>query len=116
MADRQTMNVSLPPAQEQFVRAQVGAGRYRSASEVVREGLRMLEEHEHARLVEKWLYEGLSPEEEGQLRPELLARAREHIRNLVDMGTRDRDAGRVSDGPIAMDRVNQNLRARIKSA
>jgi len=76
----------------------------------------MLEEHEHVRLVEKWLYEGLSPDEEGQLPPELLARARAHIRNLVDAGIRDRDAGHLSDGHDAMERVSQKLRARIKSA
>ena len=63
MADRQTMNVSLPAAQERFVRSQVQTGRYRSASEVVREGLRLLEEAEHRRLLEKWLYRDLTPEE-----------------------------------------------------
>lgn len=116
MADRQTMNVSLPSSQERFVRAQVDAGRYRSASEVVRDGLRLLEEAEHERLLEKWLYEGLSPDEDSQLPPELLERARVHIQRLVADGIRDRDANRVTDGPTAMDRIRQRLHARNKSA
>lgn len=37
------MNVSLTPKLDNFVADQVGQGRYRSASEVVREGLRLLE-------------------------------------------------------------------------
>lgn len=43
------MNVSLTPELEQFVTAKVGSGRYNSASEVVREALRLLEEHDSAR-------------------------------------------------------------------
>ena len=43
------MNVSLTPELEQFVSAKVESGRYNSASEVVREALRLLEEHEQAR-------------------------------------------------------------------
>lgn len=43
------MNVSLTPELEQFVSAKVGSGRYNSASEVVREALRMLEERDQAR-------------------------------------------------------------------
>jgi antitoxin ParD1/3/4 len=43
------MNVSLTPELEQFVQAKVQSGRYNSASEVVREALRLLEEHERAR-------------------------------------------------------------------
>lgn len=43
------MNVSLTPELEQFVQAKVQSGRYNSASEVVREALRLLEEHEQAR-------------------------------------------------------------------
>jgi antitoxin ParD1/3/4 len=37
------MNVSLTPKLDGFVGEQVESGRYRSASEVVREGLRLLE-------------------------------------------------------------------------
>jgi antitoxin ParD1/3/4 len=43
------MNVSLTPELEKFVSAKVRSGRYNSASEVVREALRLLEEHDSAR-------------------------------------------------------------------
>ena len=43
------MNVSLTPQLEEFVNAKVDSGRYTSASEVVREALRLLEEHELSR-------------------------------------------------------------------
>jgi antitoxin ParD1/3/4 len=43
------MNVSLTPELETFVSAQVDSGRYNSASEVVREALRLLKEHDAAR-------------------------------------------------------------------
>ena len=38
-----TMNVSLTPQLDRFVRTKVESGRYTSASEVVREALRLLE-------------------------------------------------------------------------
>jgi len=60
MAERRTRNVSLPPRQNDFVDALVAAGRYRTASEVVRDGLRLLQEAEHHRLLEEWFYKGLS--------------------------------------------------------
>jgi len=43
------MNVSLTKELEKFVSAKVRAGRYTSASEVVREALRLLEEHDQER-------------------------------------------------------------------
>jgi antitoxin ParD1/3/4 len=43
------MNVSLTPELEEFVSTKVQSGRYNSASEVVREALRLLEEHDAAR-------------------------------------------------------------------
>jgi antitoxin ParD1/3/4 len=43
------MNVSLTPELDQFVAGKVESGRYNSASAVVREALRLLEEHDRAR-------------------------------------------------------------------
>jgi len=43
------VNVSLTAELEKFVSAKVDSGRYNSASEVVREALRLLEEHDQAR-------------------------------------------------------------------
>ena len=40
------MNVSLTPALEDYVKAKVDSGLYRSSSEVIREGLRALQEKE----------------------------------------------------------------------
>ena len=49
MATRTTLNVSLTPELERFVTSRVASGRYQSASEVVRAGLRLLEEQELTR-------------------------------------------------------------------
>jgi antitoxin ParD1/3/4 len=43
------MNVSLTPELDKFVAGKVESGRYTSASEVVREALRLLEEHDRVR-------------------------------------------------------------------
>lgn len=43
------MNVSLTPALEEFVNGKVSTGRYGSASEVVREALRLLQDHDRLR-------------------------------------------------------------------
>lgn len=43
------MNVSLTPELEEFVSTKVESGRYHSASEVVREALRLLEERDQER-------------------------------------------------------------------
>ncbi len=46
MPTRKTMNVSITPELERSVSARVAAGRYRTASEVVRAALRMLDREE----------------------------------------------------------------------
>lgn len=43
------MNVSLTPEQDKFIAGKFVSGRYNSASEVVREVLRLLEGHDRAR-------------------------------------------------------------------
>lgn len=40
------MNISLTPVLEEFVKQKVSSGMYHSFSEVIREGLRLLEEKE----------------------------------------------------------------------
>jgi len=49
MATRTSLNVSLTPELGRFVQGRVSAGRYQTASEVVREGLRLLELQERDR-------------------------------------------------------------------
>ncbi len=52
------MNVSLTPQLEEFVSGKVQSGRYNSASEVVREALRLLEEHDAARATQLSAFNG----------------------------------------------------------
>lgn len=49
MPARNSLNVSLTPELEQFIQDRVSTGRYQTASEVVREGLRLLEMQERDR-------------------------------------------------------------------
>jgi antitoxin ParD1/3/4 len=66
------MNVSLTPELEQFVHEKVKSGRYLSASEVVREALRLLEERDRlyqAKLAElqRHLAIGIEQADRGEL-------------------------------------------------
>jgi antitoxin ParD1/3/4 len=72
MASRVTLNVSLTPELEKFVETRVASGRYLSASEVVREGLRLLEQREVSRQaaldeVRRKISVGLEQAERGEL-------------------------------------------------
>ena len=83
------MNVSLTPALERFVQEKVHSGRYTSASEVVREALRLLEEHEKVRAVQ-------------------LAEFREEIdRRLASL-----DRGEGLDGATALAQLHHRSHAR----
>ena len=65
------MNVSLTPELEKLVQEKVKTGRYNSASEVVREALRLLEEQDQLRAlrleeVRKKIAEGLEALDRGE--------------------------------------------------
>ena len=47
-----TMNANLSPQLEAMVKAKVASGRYTSASEVVREALRLMEQQDQLRLLQ----------------------------------------------------------------
>lgn len=98
MPTRTTVNVSLTPELDRFVEAQVASGRYQSASEVFREGLRLLEQAEQRRLLEKWLLEGLTAEEESRIPPKVLNKAQAWLRAQVQEGLDSLERGEKIDG------------------
>lgn len=82
------MNVSLTPELVAFVEGQVASGRYRSASEVVRQGLRELQERE------EWKAE---------------------VRAKIEEAVKSVEAGRTVDGEQFMDRWEARLQAMIEA-
>ena len=72
-----TMNVSLPAGLARFVESAIESGEYGTASEVVREGLRLL-----------------------QQRREKHAAMLQALRREVAIGIADADAGRFSDDTV----------------
>jgi len=75
------MNISLTPELEHLVAEKVKTGRYASASEVIREGLRLLEEQEQLKLqrlasVRQKIDRGLEQLDKGQGIPGSEARRR----------------------------------------
>ena len=62
------MNVSLTDELGEFVNAKVSSGRYTSASEVVREALRLMERHEQVEAAKlQWLREAYQAGLAGEL-------------------------------------------------
>ena len=98
MAIRTGMNVSVTPELERFVQGLVVSGRYHSASEVFRDGLRLLEQAERRRLLEKWFVEGLSPDEQAKLPAGLLKEARSRLQGKIQEGLDALERGDVVEG------------------
>lgn len=95
---RASMNVSVTPELEKFVKEQVASGRYHSASEVFRDGLRLLEQAERRRVLEKWLAEGLTPEEQARVPGDMLDEVRSRISAKIQEGLDALEQGDVVDG------------------
>jgi antitoxin ParD1/3/4 len=93
MPIRASMNVSLTPELEKFVQSRVASGLFQTASEVVREGLRLLEERERAREA-------------------ALAELRTKIRRGMEQADRDE----LLDGDAVFEEIRQlSARRRAKS-
>jgi len=86
---RGPVNISLTPELEQMVDDKVKSGRYASASEVIREGLRLLEEQE-------------------QLKQQRLS----EVRRKIDRGIEQLDRGLGIPGPEARARLRQRKSAK----
>lgn len=82
---RETKNISLTPEQAAQVEARITSRRYQNASEVLRAGLRLLEEHEA----------GL-----------------EAMRQQIQRGLDSFDAGEGLDGPAVMAELRNRAKAR----
>lgn len=86
-----TMNISLPPQLEKLVQDRVKSGRYTSASEVIREALRLLESQDRSS-----------------------AQARTQLQSDIDEGLRQLDQGRTSPfDQEAAERIKQTGRAKL---
>jgi antitoxin ParD1/3/4 len=92
MPIRTSLNVSLTPELEQFIESRVASGRYQTASEVVREGLRLLEECEQAREA-----------------------ALKELRVQLRRGIKQADRGEFLDGDAVFEQIRQ-LSARRRAA
>lgn len=79
------MNVSLTPELEKFVAGKVESGLYNNASEVVREGLRLLKEHDEIRV--KW-------------------------REQIERGWHQAQAGKVVDGERVFRKLDAQIKQR----
>jgi antitoxin ParD1/3/4 len=81
------MNVSLTPELEKFVDGKVESGLYNNASEVVREGLRLLKEHDEIRV--KW-------------------------REQIERGWLQAERGELVDGATAMAAIRERVKTKAR--
>jgi putative addiction module CopG family antidote len=123
MPTKNGRNVALTAEQQLLIDRLVKSGRYASASEVVRDGLRLLQRDEESRLLDKWLVDGLTPKEEASLPKDTLKRARDVIRAKVREGLEEARRGELVDGEaffarwkkrIAAAKATRNTRSRVK--
>lgn len=95
-ADTGSLNISLTPEQVRFIQAKVGTGRYQTAAEVVREGIRLLMERdaEAQHRFDAW---------------------RNELRRHIDTGLREAERGELIEGEKVVAEVKKAIRRRRKS-
>lgn len=91
MARESSLNVSLTPTLRNYIRAKVRSGRYESASEVIRESLRALQERERV-AGEFW----------------------QGVRSKVAVARAQAEQGQTVDGEAAMEEILAELEPRQK--
>ncbi len=112
MPAKDALNVSLTPELAEFVEAQVRCGQYRSASEVVRAALRLLERDERDRLFQKWLLEGeLTVDEAVRLPDDVRERMRHALRWRIEDGLESLRRGEGVAGEEVLARWERRLRS-----
>ena len=84
-----TRNIALTPYFDQFVQSKVESGRYQSASEVVREGLRLLEERDQRQ---------------------------SGMRREIEMGWQQLERGETVDGPGVFAEIRKMSKAKRDAA
>ena len=82
------MNVHLTPELERLVESKVTSGRYNSATDVVREALRLLEH-----------------------RDEIFSHRKDEIREQIEEGWQSAKHGEVVDGDAVFDRIDAETEA-----
>ena len=82
------ITVTLPPELEAFIEERVASGRFATAGEAVREGLRLLEEREQER-------EAVLTE----------------LRQDIELGVEQAKAGKLSDGRAFFEQLRQKIRS-----
>lgn len=86
------MHVSLTPELEQMVHGKVKTGRYNSASEVVREALRLMDERDQMKAIQK-----------------------EELRKKIAAGLKSLEEGKGIDGEAFFDRMEAEMEEEIRA-
>lgn len=89
MANRTTVNISLTPELGAFLQSRVASGRYQTASEVVREALRLMEQKDELRAIQL-----------------------QQLRSHIDAGLAQAERGEGVDGEAFMKGLLEDLDSR----
>jgi antitoxin ParD1/3/4 len=90
------MNVSLGLQWERFVNEKVESGRYQTASEVLRDGLRLLEQRERA--LQRITFD-----------------TKEELEEMLEAGIKELDAGKGIPGDAAIKTLRERAAARRRA-